>query len=145
MQYTCVISAYIVWKMSHNRHSRRVFFFFFVQNETFCFLILFVFETRPHCVVSLALNLFIFCFWDKVSVYSPRWPGAHCIAQAGLGLLEILPPPPNCWDYAHVAPRLTLNSQCIIPKCKKYKQLANIMSQNVVGKKMQFLSRCKPY
>jgi hypothetical protein len=38
--------------------------------------------------------LFLFCFvlflffvfWDKVSLYSPGWPGTHFVDQAGLEL-----------------------------------------------------------
>jgi hypothetical protein len=28
---------------------------------------------------------------------------SHCVAQAGLELVILLPPPPECWDYRCVS------------------------------------------
>ena len=43
--------------------------------------------------------LFIFCLFETGSPFSPSWPGAHYVDQAGLELTEIhLPLPPECWD-----------------------------------------------
>jgi hypothetical protein len=37
-------------------------------------------------LVGLFLFLVLFCFSDRVSVYSSGWPGTHYVAQAGLEL-----------------------------------------------------------
>jgi hypothetical protein len=48
------------------------------------------------------LYLFFFSlsvFWVRVLLCCPNWFGTHCVAQAGLQLLILLPQPTGCWDY----------------------------------------------
>jgi hypothetical protein len=55
----------------------------------------------PRLTYSLQVSL----FGDKiVSQCSPCWPGILYIAQAGLELMILLPPPPKCWDYRCTPP-----------------------------------------
>lgn len=47
-------------------------------------------------IVSIVL------FWDMVSC----WPQTFCVAEVGLELLSLLPPPPNFWDHSQMLPCL---------------------------------------
>jgi hypothetical protein len=49
--------------------------------------------------LHLLLLCFVLFFRDKVSLYSPGYPGTHFVDQAGLELRNPpLPLPPKYWD-----------------------------------------------
>jgi hypothetical protein len=50
-------------------------------------------------LLLLLFALFLFLFWDGVSLHGPGYPGTHYVDQADLKLTEIcLLLPPECWD-----------------------------------------------
>jgi hypothetical protein len=54
---------------------------------------------------SFFFSFFLFCFQDKLCLYSPGCPGTHSVDQAGLELRKVrLPLTPKCWDQRHVPP-----------------------------------------
>lgn len=44
---------------------------------------------------------FAFCYFETIS----HWPGAHEVGWSGRPVIprDILPPPPQCWDYRFAA------------------------------------------
>lgn len=70
----------------------------FQYNQSFCI------QPQLEC-----LQLFLFFFFlvcrDRVSFYSPGYPGTHSVVQAGLKYTQIyLPLPPECWDLGYAPP-----------------------------------------
>lgn len=58
-------------------------------------------ELRSSATASL--QALLLSLWDKVLLYSPGWPAAQCVAQAGLKPVPILLPQPlPHWDHRHV-------------------------------------------
>jgi hypothetical protein len=41
--------------------------------------------------------------------YLVLWQGSHCVAQAGLDFVTIVPQPPECWDHNQESPTWPLS------------------------------------
>lgn len=53
---------------------------------------------NPHFHIVTCNLIYQYCFFERVSLCSTGWLGAHYVGQAGLKLIEIyLPLPPTGW------------------------------------------------